>query len=293
MCADGLVSHGVVRSPSSLQVFDSAFVPAQCRPLALVNTCAVASPYQQQQQQSSGPVVAYTPAPAADVRYAPSACAENTAYAIGACTDEHIACIQQRWQRQWCPSETVFSPLSSTCLPPSQVPNCVADTTYPQLPSQSQPIVRPACPPTGSTRMALSADVRCTDQYILCVHGVAIDKWCPSGMLFNPATSTCDAAASVCLSSAPPSSDQYAYVPGAGSVGCPSGAAFATAACSEEFVVCSQQGNAEWVRKYCPQGTVFAQSTGTCVPPSMVPGNAFLFSVEFTNILQAVSTLLQ
>ncbi|XP_058125753.1 protein obstructor-E-like [Anopheles ziemanni] len=46
-----------------------------------------------------------------------------------------------------------------------------------------------ACPPTGAVHLA--NPVRC-DRYVLCFHGVAHERICPVGLLFNQAIGQCD-----------------------------------------------------------------------------------------------------
>jgi hypothetical protein len=66
---------------------------------------------------------------------------------------------------------------------------------------------------------------------------------------------------------------------------------YALGACSEEFVVCVHGG--DWLRKYCPAATVFAQSAGSCVPPLQVPGTRLLIAHSKMSFFQVACLKLQ
>ncbi len=164
-------------------------------------------------------------------------CYGSEKVALRVCSSEFIQCVNGQPARKFCPGATVFDARSSSCLSPDLLAECRGTPTQP---------TDPVCG-FGVKYVAVG---ECEEEFIRCVDGKAVRKWCGAGLAFDSRLYECldvGAIAACGYETATPA--------------CNTGAKYvALGPCHESFIRCVD-GTA--IQKWCSAGKAGFQTDRT------------------------------
>ncbi|VDM41817.1 unnamed protein product [Toxocara canis] len=201
------------------------------------------------------------------------------AYALAHCSNKFFYCFSQSLSLEFCPRGMVFSEEAGRCDNPTE--GCVSSGTFEdQRMSTTQQKVPPEQPAVlgGKVNCASLADgdyaEACSNEYFSCYNGIAQQRHCPSGLVFDTTSKQCTWREQCgqdrvhvakfphqLKATKPPTPAAQEAVECSGTSNRTYGRT-----CDEWFTACS---NGRMVPLKCPTGLVFVAKTSRCeYPPS-------------------------